>query len=111
MRSLTLGMVNQRQAGYGISAATTHDQQLLVALTHDPSIAGSGPEAYTSICLNVDFPSALHADAHNAGHSWIVSLGAHDFDAEHSEPSTQLGSPQGCLKHPWGLSYRWYCCL
>ena len=48
VRSLTLGMVNQRQAGYGISAATTHDQlrllQLLVTLTHDPYIAGGGPQ-------------------------------------------------------------------
>ena len=82
VRSLTLGMVNQRQAGYGISAATTHDQlrllQLLVALTHDSYIAGGGPEVYTSICLNVDFPSDLHVDAHNAGHSWIVSLGEHE---------------------------------
>ena len=84
VRSLTLGMVNQRQAGYGISAATTHDQlrllQLLVALTHDPYIAGGGPQVYTSICLNVDFASGLHSDANNSDEydSWIVSLGDHD---------------------------------
>ena len=82
--SVTLGMVNQRQSGYGISAATTHDRlrllQLLVNLSHDPAIAGSPPETYTSICLNVDFACGLHADGNNSHEhdSWIVSFGDHE---------------------------------
>ena len=81
VQSITLGMVNKRQNGYGISAAATVDKlrvlQLLVDLANDPAIAGSGPECYTSICLNVNFGCALHTDSHNSGDSWIVAIGEH----------------------------------
>jgi len=81
VQSITLGIVNKRQKGYGISAATTLDQfrlsKLLVGLTEDSAIAGCAPERYTSICLNVDFGSGLHIDSYNSFDSWIFSLGEH----------------------------------
>ena len=79
VKSLTLGMVNKRAGGYGISAATTLDKlallQLLVGLTHEAAITGAPPLAFTSICLNVDFACELHTDAHNSGPSTIVAIG------------------------------------
>ena len=82
VRSITLGMVNKRQNGYGISAATTVDKlrllQLLIGVANDSGIAGNGPECFTSTCLNVDFPCNLHTDSHNSGPSWIVGGG--DFN-------------------------------
>ena len=81
VRSITLGMVNKRQNGYGISAATTVDKlrllQLLIGVANDSGIAGSAPEWYTSVCLNVDFASKLYTDSHNDGDSWIVTIGEH----------------------------------
>ena len=80
MQSITLGMVNQRPA-YGIAASTTLDKfrllRLLVDLPSEAAIAGSAPEWYTSVCLNVDFASKLHTDSHNDGDSWIVTIGEH----------------------------------
>ena len=82
VRSVTLGMVNLRQHGYGISAATTLGKlrllKLLVDVARDPNIEGGPPDAFTSICLNIDFASALHTDSHNAGRSWIVAVGEHE---------------------------------
>ena len=82
VRSMTLGMLNKRQAGYGISVATTSDRlrllQLLIGVANDSGIAGNGPECFTSMCLNVDFASEVHTDSHNSGHSWIVAGG--DFN-------------------------------
>ena len=81
VRSLTLGMVNKRVSGYGISAATTLDKmrllQLLVGLTRDTTIAGVAPLVYTSICCNVDFACDLHTDSHNSCdyESSIVAIG------------------------------------
>ena len=81
VRSVSVGLVNRRQCGYGISAATVLDQlrltRLLVGVAEDPAIAGEGPSNYTSVCLNVDYPCDLHADAWNAGDSWIVTMGDH----------------------------------
>ena len=66
MKSLTLGIVNRRAGGYGISAATALDKfrllQLLVGLAREPAIAGVAPLAYTSMCCNVDFACELHRD-------------------------------------------------
>ena len=66
VRSLTVGLVNQRPA-YGISHATTHDDlrllRLLLGLVDDPHIVGEWPPCFTSICLNVDFACGLHNDA------------------------------------------------
>ena len=82
VRSVTLGMVNLRQHGYGISAATTLGKlrllKLLVNVARDPAIEGNPPEAFTSICLNVDFASAVHTDSHNVGRSWIAAMGEHE---------------------------------
>ena len=79
IRSITVGLVNQRQNGYGISTATTFDKlrllRSLVNLVNDPAIAGNAPDCYTSICLNVDFASNLHTDSYNYGGSFIVALG------------------------------------
>ena len=79
VKSLTLGMVNKRADGYGISAATTVDKlrllQLLIGVANDSEISGNGPECFTSICLNVDFASEVHTDSHNSGSSWIVAGG------------------------------------
>jgi hypothetical protein len=80
VQSITLGLVNQRQAGYGLSAATTMGRlqllKLLVALVDDAAIAGTTPEHYTSICVNTSFPAgALHIDRHNVGDSWLTALG------------------------------------
>jgi hypothetical protein len=51
VQSITLGLVNQRQAGYGLSAATTMGRlqllKLLVALVDDAAIAGSAPVCFT----------------------------------------------------------------
>ena len=82
VRSMTVGMVNKRQAGYGTSVATTSDRlrllQLLVGVANDSGIVGNGPACFTSICLNVDFVSEVHTDSHNSGPSWIVAGG--DFN-------------------------------
>ena len=79
VRSITIGMVNKRQAGYGISSATTADRlrllQLLVGVANDSGFTGDSPECFTSICLNVDFASEVHTDSHNSGPSWIVAGG------------------------------------
>ena len=79
VKSITLGLVNKRAGGYGISSATTHGKlrllQLLVGLTADSAIAGEPPPLYTSICLNVDFSCQLHTDAFNSGLSTIVAIG------------------------------------
>ena len=79
VKSLTLGMVNKRADGYGLSAATTVDKlrllQLLICVANDSEISGNGPECFTSICLNVDFASEVHTDSHNSGSSWIVAGG------------------------------------
>ena len=82
VRSTILGLVNLRSHGYGISAATTLGKlrllKLLVNVARDPAIEGNPPEAFTSICLNVDFASAVHTDSHNVGRSWIVAMGEHE---------------------------------
>ena len=80
VRSITLGMVNKRQNGYGISAATTLDKlrllQLLIGVANDLGVVGNGPECFTSMCLNVNFASQLHTDSNNADiPSWIVAGG------------------------------------
>ena len=81
VRSLTLGLVSQRNRGYGVAGATTLDQmrllQLLFGLANDPAIDGTPPDYYTSICLNVDFACDLHTDSHNSGASHIVAFGSH----------------------------------
>ena len=70
VKSLTLGIVNRRAGGYGISAATALEKfrllQLLVGLAREPAIAGVAPLAYTSICCNVDFACELHRDSHKS---------------------------------------------
>ena len=53
VRSVTLGMVNQRQHGYGISSATTLGKlrllKLLVDVARDPNIEGGSAK-----CVHVD---------------------------------------------------------
>ena len=70
VKSLTLGIVNRRAGGYGISAATALEKfrllQLLVGLAREPAIAGVAPLAYTSSCCNVDFACELHRDSHKS---------------------------------------------
>ena len=63
VKSLTLGIVNRRAGGYGISAATAVDK---LRLTNEPAIAGVAPLAYTSMCCNVDFACELHRDSHKS---------------------------------------------
>ena len=78
VRSITLGMVNQRPA-YGIANATTHDNFALLkrvlALLDDAGISGEAPQQFTSICVNVDFGCALHTDRFNEGPSTTRALG------------------------------------
>ena len=66
VRSITLGAVNRRQNGYGISGMTCFDNmkllRQLIALTHDSSIIGERPASFTSICVNVNFACGLHVD-------------------------------------------------
>ena len=51
VRSVTLGMVNLRQHGYGISAATTLGKlrllKLLVDVARDPKIEGGGRQMHS----------------------------------------------------------------
>ena len=78
VRSITLGMVNQRPA-YGIANATTHDNFALlkrvIALLEDTGISGGAPPQFTSACVNVDFGCALHTDRFNEGPSTMCALG------------------------------------
>ena len=78
VRSITLGMVNQRPA-YGIANATTHDNfallKTVLALLEDPGISGDAPSQFTSVCVNVDFGCALHTDRFNDGPSTMCALG------------------------------------
>jgi uncharacterized C2H2 Zn-finger protein len=80
VRSLSVGMVNQRPA-YGIAHATTHDDlrllRLLLALLEDPRIEGEPPPFFTSICLNVDYACGLHTDRYNERNapSYICAVG------------------------------------
>lgn len=78
--SLTVGAVDQRAHGMGVSGATLLHHGYLTRLLHavakDASLLGEAPPCYTSICLNVDFPpAALHRDARNEGFSYIVAGG------------------------------------
>ena len=79
VRSITLGVVNRRAEGFGISHATYDDDfcllRLLLALCKDPSIRGTPPDDYTSICLNVDYAADLHIDRYNYGRSCVVAGG------------------------------------
>ncbi len=80
-KTLTVGIVNKRSGGYGISASTTYDNfallNILTKLPEDASIEGESPPCYTSICLNDDFACLLHRDQHNFGKSWIVATGSY----------------------------------
>ena len=77
--TLTLGIVNKRSEGFGISAATSEDKFELLRLAHvvasDQLLAGHPPQFYTSICINYNFSSMLHVDKHNGGMSHIVTGG------------------------------------
>jgi hypothetical protein len=83
VRSLTVGLVNQRPA-YGISHATTHDHlrllHLLLGLVDDPQIAGERPPFWTSLCLNVDYGCGLHTDGRNDRDtlSYICAVGDYE---------------------------------
>ena len=116
VKSLTLGMVNKRAGGYGISSATTSDKmrllQLLVGLTRDKTIAGVAPLVYTSICCNVDFACELHTDSHNSCDykSSIVAIGefsggelflevSQDSDADCEHPGVRGVALD--VKHHW----------
>ena len=85
VQSTTLGIVNHRSNGYGLSAATAVDNfkllTLLLQLAADPLIAGCAPHSFTSICLNVNFGCDLHSDKHNEGDSWIVGIGDYEGGA------------------------------
>ena len=82
VQSTTLGIVNHRSNGYGLSAATAVDKfkllTLLLQLAADPLIAGCAPHSFTSICLNVNFGCDLHSDKHNERDSWIVRIGDYE---------------------------------
>jgi len=121
VQSVTLGMVSQRQHGFGISAATTAGKlrllQALIAFTEDLSIAGCAPESYTSICLNVDFASGLHTDRYNSGDSWVAAVG--DFQGgelfvekaseSERERSCALDHESSCIDGvSVGVRERWY---
>ena len=78
--SLTVGVVDRRAEGYGISAATTLHRGLLTRLLHDvardATLEGERPELYSSVCLNVNVRCRLHVDARsNDGPSFIVAAG------------------------------------
>ncbi len=100
VKSLTLGIVNRRAGGYGISAATALDKfrllQLLVGLTREPAIAGVAPLAYTSICCNADFACELHRDSPKScdreSRTVVVTLG------RGAAPGSWTG-PQSARRH------------
>ena len=77
--SVTLGVVNRRQGGVGLSSATTSDKGLFLRLAHavarDPNLKGKPPDFYTSICINAHFGAALHVDRYNQGTSHVVAGG------------------------------------
>ena len=79
VQSVTLGIVNQRAEGFGISAATYEDKFGLLRLAHavasDPQLEGEPPICYTSICINYNYASILHVDKYNEGMSQIVAGG------------------------------------
>ena len=54
--TVTLGLVNKRGEGVGISVATFEDKSELLRLGHavpaDPQLEGLAPKFYTSICIN-----------------------------------------------------------
>ena len=75
----TLGIVNKRNEGFGISAATYKDMFELLRLAHavasEPQLEGPAPKFYTSICINANFGSMLHVDRYNDGISYVVAGG------------------------------------
>ena len=77
--SVTVGAVDKRGDGYGISASTTLHKGMLTKLLHgvaqDVAIRGDGPRHYSSICLNVDVKCRLHVDGRNEGSSFVVAGG------------------------------------
>ena len=77
--TVTLGIVNKRGEGFGISVATFEDHFELLRLGHavaaDRKLEGQAPMFYTSICINANFGSVLHVDRHNEGVSHIVAGG------------------------------------
>ena len=77
--TVTLGIVDKRGEGLGISVATFEDHFELLRLGHavaaDPQLEGQAPMFYTSICINANFGSVLHVDRHNEGVSHIVAGG------------------------------------
>ena len=77
--SVTMGAVDQRSQGVGVSGATLLHHGYLTKLLHavakDASLAGEAPPCYTSICLNVDFRAGPHKDSNNEGRSFIVAGG------------------------------------
>ncbi len=77
--SVTVGAVDKRSDGYGISAATLLHRGYFMRLLHnvvqDAGLRGSAPPFYTSVCLNVGFAARFHVDSRNEGRSFIVSGG------------------------------------
>ena len=113
-RSLTLGLVNQRQMGYGISHATTRDNmrllRVLLALIADPQINGERPSSscFTSLTVNVGYGCELHTDARNdrdtpsricavgefeGGEIWVEKEPEHEREKPHAVTCLLYTSP------------------
>lgn len=80
VQTATLGIVNRRSNGFGISNATFDDKFALLRLLHqvakDPNLGGTPPAFYTSVCINVQYTAALHVDRNNYGLSSVVAAGS-----------------------------------
>jgi hypothetical protein len=80
VKTTTLGIVNKRSNGFGISNATFDDKFALLRLVHevakDPNLDGPPPNFYTSVCLNVNYTVALHVDRNNYGFSSAIAAGS-----------------------------------
>lgn len=80
VKTATVGIVNKRSNGFGISNSTFDDKFELLRLVHevakDPTLAGSPPAFYTSVCINVNYTAALHVDRNNYGLSSAIAGGS-----------------------------------
>ena len=80
VNTATLGIVNRRSNGFGISNATFDDKFALLRLIHqvanDPNLDGLPPAFYTSVCINVNYTAALHVDRNNYGLSSVIAGGS-----------------------------------
>jgi len=78
--SLTLGAVNKRQGGVGVSAATLLHQGYLLRLLHGVAADAGAPLQYSSVCLNVNFGATLHRDSNNDSESASTIVAGGEYE-------------------------------